>query len=448
VVAPGRTSGDRPAHRRRSLSESEARLRALGAHAPSLPEPELHALARERARRVVRRGLPLAVVVLAVGGLAAQWFRPVPAPAFAVSAPAAVRVPGPVPALPWPGAAAAAMAMEGAGSMGGAGPASPLPMGGLAKVMTSYVVLEDHPLATGASGPDIAVTPDDVAAFRADAASGQSVVPLTPGESLTELQALQGVLVASGNDVATLVAAWDAGSVPAFVAKMNADARRLGLDATTFTDPGGLDPGSRSTPLDMVRLGEAAMAVPALRAVVAMPQVTLPGTGILYNLDGDLGRDGFVGIKTGSDTAAGGCFLFAATRPVGPELVTIVGAILGLRGPSPTDDTLVAADTLVRAAFSAAHPFQALAARTTVGWIRTAWGRSVPVTTASADTVIGWGGENVPIVLHPGPLPATIAAGTRVGVLRNSGGTGGTGVAVRVARALPGPSVLWRLTRT
>ena len=53
------------------------------------------------------------------------------------------------------------------------------------------------------------------------------------------------------------------------------------------------------------------MAIPTFRQIVAMPQVTLPLAGLVYNLDFDLGRDGIVGIKTGSDAAAGGCFLFA-----------------------------------------------------------------------------------------------------------------------------------------
>jgi D-alanyl-D-alanine carboxypeptidase (penicillin-binding protein 5/6) len=53
---------------------------------------------------------------------------------------------------------------------------------------------------------------------------------------------------------------------------------------------------------------------------MALPQVTLPLAGVVYNLDYnldyDLGHDGIVGIKTGFDAAAGGCFLFAARHTV------------------------------------------------------------------------------------------------------------------------------------
>jgi D-alanyl-D-alanine carboxypeptidase (penicillin-binding protein 5/6) len=49
---------------------------------------------------------------------------------------------------------------------------------------------------------------------------------------------------------------------------------------------------------------------------MALPQVTVPLAGVVYNLDYDLGHDGIVGIKTGFDAAAGGCFLFAARHTV------------------------------------------------------------------------------------------------------------------------------------
>jgi serine-type D-Ala-D-Ala carboxypeptidase (penicillin-binding protein 5/6) len=78
----------------------------------------------------------------------------------------------------------------------------------------------------GVGGPQITVTPADVAVYRADAAAGQSVVAVRAGERLTERQALEGLLLPSGNNVATLLAR--SGSERAFVAKMNASARALG----------------------------------------------------------------------------------------------------------------------------------------------------------------------------------------------------------------------------
>jgi D-alanyl-D-alanine carboxypeptidase (penicillin-binding protein 5/6) len=67
------------------------------------------------------------------------------------------------------------------------------------------------------------------------------------GEKLTELQALQAMLIPSGNNIASLLARWDAGSQAAFVAKMNAAAGPLGLRCTRCADVSGADPATAST---------------------------------------------------------------------------------------------------------------------------------------------------------------------------------------------------------
>jgi D-alanyl-D-alanine carboxypeptidase (penicillin-binding protein 5/6) len=98
----------------------------------------------------------------------------------------------------------------------------PVPIASLAKIMTAYVVLRDRPLIAGGQGPAIAVQPADVAAYARDSMQGQSVVRVVAGEKLTERQALEAMLIPSGNNIADLLARWDAGSQAAFAAKMNA----------------------------------------------------------------------------------------------------------------------------------------------------------------------------------------------------------------------------------
>ena len=58
------------------------------------------------------------------------------------------------------------------------------------------------------------------------------------------------------------------------------------------------------------------MRVPAFRQIVGMQEATIPVVGVVTNTNSLLGRDGFVAGKTGSDMAAGGCFMFEATRQV------------------------------------------------------------------------------------------------------------------------------------
>ncbi len=73
---------------------------------------------------------------------------------------------------------------------------------------------------------------------------------------------LGGLLVHSADNYADLLATWDAGSMPAFVAKMNAAAARLGMDHSHFADASGVDPGSQSTASDLLKVAALDMANP------------------------------------------------------------------------------------------------------------------------------------------------------------------------------------------
>ena len=68
----------------------------------------------------------------------------------------------------------------------------------------------------------------------------QSLIKVSANERLTEYQVLQGLLIASGDNAAQILARWDAGSIPAFVTKMNAMAKSLGMTKTHFVDPDGM----------------------------------------------------------------------------------------------------------------------------------------------------------------------------------------------------------------
>src|SRR6202035_5875461 len=101
-------------------------------------------------------------------------------------------------------------------------------------------------------------------------------------------------------------------SETAFVAKMNAVAHELGLTGTHYADASGFDAATVSTARDQVRLALRAIRLPAFASLVATKEVVLPVAGLQRNLDGLLGTNGIVGIKTGTTTSAGGCFVLAA----------------------------------------------------------------------------------------------------------------------------------------
>jgi serine-type D-Ala-D-Ala carboxypeptidase (penicillin-binding protein 5/6) len=399
-----------------------------------------------------RRGRALwivgAVVLVALVAVAAvQWFRPIPAPMFRGVLSSSIRFPGRPFTLPWPMVGSADVVVDGVGAMGESGSAQAVPVASITKVMTAYVVLHDHPISPGSSGPAIAVTPDAIAAYQTGLATQQSVVQVAAGESITELQALEGLLIASGNDLATLLSEWDAGSAAAFVAEMNNTAQSLGLTSTHFSDTSGFDPASVSTAGDLIRLGESAMAIPAFRQIVAMGEVDLPVAGLVYNFNSDLGQDGIIGIKTGSDSAAGGCLLFESQETIDGSTATVVGAVLGQQGSSPITSALDEAAVLVKAAYGAISARVPIAPGEVVGRVMAPWGTSVPVTAGSGQKSIGWPGLSMTARLHVGTVTSRLRRGARVGVVSVEVGGRSVDVPVRAARPLPGPSVLWRLTR-
>ncbi len=409
--------------------------------------PRHAASSRGKTRRYMLFGSLVLLLVLVGAGAGYEWSRPVPSPVFHASLSSSVHLPGTAPALPWPTTGSAALTLEGVGSLGRVGDTQPVPIASITKVMTAYVVLTDHPLSSGDTGPAIPVDAATIAAYQTGLATQQSVVDVAAGESLTELQALEGLLIPSGNNIAVLLADWDAGSTDAFVAKMNSAAQKLGLTSSHFVDVSGLDPGSESTAIDLINLGRAAMALPAFAQVVGMGEATLPVAGRLINFDYDLGHAGIIGIKTGTDAAAGGCFLFEAQSMVDGKKVTLVGAVLGQQTSSPITAVLSAAVALTQAAFAGMAKMPLVAPGQVVGHVVASWGSSVPVKVARGPDIVGWPGLPLATQLQVASLPTHIATNTRVGVLKIDLDGHGVDVDVRSAGHLSGPSPTWRLTR-
>ena len=398
------------------------------------------------------RHLAVALVVLLVVGLGAgavvQWVRPLPAPTLTgLTTP--IRVPGTAPSPPWPTAGAAALSVPGVGGFAKVSDPQPVPMAGLAGVFTAYVVLKDHPLRTGGvSGPTLSVSPQLAAAAATGDAAGEPEVTVTAGESLTELDALEGLLVDSGNDMATLLADWDAGSTSAFVAKMNLVALSLGLHHTHITDPSGADPGTVSTPGDLLVLGQAAMRVPVFSQIVSLGETNLPGDRLRYNPDFDLGRDGIVGMVASSDTPSNGCFLFAAQSVVGGHSVTLYGVVLGQAGPEGPDTAAVDAGDACRCVPSCRPSPPSPCSAPDRSWARRAPRGRVPVPVVVSGPIrVGWPGLDLRPVVYLGRAEVPVAAGTSVGVMAVGHSPLGAVAGLRTTGPLRAPSAPWRLTR-
>jgi D-alanyl-D-alanine carboxypeptidase (penicillin-binding protein 5/6) len=199
------------------------------------------------------------------------------------------------------------------------------PIASATKLMTAFVALREL-------SPNDEVTAPDYAAGAAE-----SLMGLEAGEVASVRDLLYGLLVASGNDAATALAIRVSGSVPDFVAAMNAAAARLGLDDTTYTDPIGLDGGNVSSARDLVDLAIRLRRDPLFRKIVDTPRIALgaePDRHRLTNRNTLVLKEPFVdGVKTGTTLAAGYVLVASGER----KGVDLVSALLGAPGEESRD---------------------------------------------------------------------------------------------------------------
>ncbi|WP_197381080.1 D-alanyl-D-alanine carboxypeptidase family protein [Mycolicibacterium mengxianglii] len=147
-----------------------------------------------------------------------------------------------------------------------------------------------------------------------------SCVGLVPGQVYTTRQLLEGLLLVSGNDAATLLADM-LGGYRAAIVRMTNKAHALGAGSTTAMSPSGLDgPGwaSVTTPRDLGVLFRAALGYPLIAQILRQPSAQFPGRNgykTIENQNELLARyPGVLGGKTGYTNLAGKTYVGAAQR--------------------------------------------------------------------------------------------------------------------------------------
>uniref|UniRef100_UPI00367100ED D-alanyl-D-alanine carboxypeptidase family protein n=1 Tax=Actinoplanes octamycinicus TaxID=135948 RepID=UPI00367100ED len=412
---------------------------------PDVPKKSGEPQASGKRRVALLLVVVLFLVALVGAGAAVQLTRDLPTATLTTEIASTIKIPGSAPKIPWPGTGSAELMIEGMGRIGGSGGKGAEPIGSVAKVMTAYVILKNHPLEGDAEGPSMTVDAADVADYNQRTLTGQSQVRIEVGEKLTERDALEALMLPSANNVAHMLAEWDADTVDGFLEKMNDAADELGMTETEYTDPSGFLPTTISTAADQVKLARAALKIEAFAEIVELPSAEIPVEGTVKNYNDLLGENGVFGIKTGSTDQAGGNLLFAARLKVGSRDLVIVGAVFNQPGAN-TPEQLAAVNKVVRKLLTAVgrtvkeYP---LVAAKPVGSVRTAWGSSVTVTPASPLKVVGWPGLAVPVKTTTATPGSLVTAGQQVGEVQAAG----VRVPLRADAATSEPSLWWKLTR-
>lgn len=200
----------------------------------------------------------------------------------------------------------------------------------MTKMMTAYVILDMARRGELSLDRDVRVKPEIWQRWHSP--GGGSTMFLRSGETISIRGLLSGLLAVSGNDAAYTLADAAAGSTEAFVRRMNATARALGMAQTHFGSPSGWPDGgvTHSSARDLALLAAATIRrFPVdYRRFYALPGLTHDGVR-QHNKNPLLGRvEGADGVKTGFHAAAGHCLTGSAERN-GRRLLLVVAGLHG-----------------------------------------------------------------------------------------------------------------------
>nr|WP_272920800.1 serine hydrolase [Streptomyces sp. SID4913] len=342
------------------------------------------------------------------------------------------------------------MAATGLGKVDSFGEQKPVPIASVAKAMTAYLVLKSHPLKRGEDGPGIKIDAKAEADGKLNTEGESTLDTVHEGDTLTERDALAALMIPSANNIARLLARWEAGSEKAFVAKMNATADELGMKNTTYTDPSGLTASTVSTAEDLVKLGEKLVEFPALMDITKLPEWEDPSGKKWRNYNTLVPFDGALGIKTGSTTKAGGNLLFAAHKMIDGTDQLIVGAVLGQYDDvSIIDEVNAVSKKVMLATLDLLEGSRIVKKGDVVGEVDDGLGHTTPVVATKDVKAVGWSGLTVKLELTDDgkTIPHEAAAGTHVGTLTVGEGASQVKVAVALSSDLEKPSAGSKLTR-
>jgi serine-type D-Ala-D-Ala carboxypeptidase (penicillin-binding protein 5/6) len=390
-----------------------------------------------------RNGIVVGVVAVLI--LAAAVYGPVallaplPATAGEVAVPEAATTGAP-PTLPAVGSSGVTLTAD--AEPLSAGSADPIPMAAAAKLVTALVVLDARPLESGRAGPPITVTPADYATYAQYRDEGTRTVPVATGDSWSERDSLQAMLIASSNNHAEMLARWAFGSDDGFLDAADAWLAANGLASTVLADPTGLSAESVSTGRDLARVAALAMADPLLSEMLTTSSVTTLRGTTFENTIAYRSTEGIIGLSRSYTDEAGVCLVFAYDVAIGDGTTTVYGAVLGEPG---YDELGADIDALLASLPDSLVERELLTAGTSYGVYETPWGATADAVAVETATGAGWAAApaaSIEVTLDP---VITARRGSTVGSAVVPGIAGERTVALELATGIGDPGPLWRL---
>jgi D-alanyl-D-alanine carboxypeptidase (penicillin-binding protein 5/6) len=344
------------------------------------------------------------------------------------------------PTVPQTGASALSTADQQVLSTGG--DAAAVPLGGATKVITALVVLDAKPIEPGKPGPSITVTAEDYAGYVGYISQAARSISLIVGETWTEQQYLQAMLLGSSNTHADALARWAFGSVDGYVKAANSWLSSNGYTGTTVVDATGLAEGSQGTASDLARLAALAFDDPVIADIMAQQKAVVAGNRGVENLAAYRAEEGITGLSRSFTDSAGLCFLFQLSVKNGDQTVPLYGAFLR----EPDYDTLDGdLSTLISSAASSLTETVLVKEGDPVVSYTTPWGEQANGVAVKSESQLLW--LTAPVTKTVTAEPVTTAAkGTRVGQVVFHTPTGDVTVLLELDRRVADPGPVWRLT--
>lgn len=201
------------------------------------------------------------------------------------------------------------------------------PTASTAKMILALAIMQKKPFKIGETGEIITIDQEMYNTYVYYLTHNGSNTKVQVGETLSEYDALMGVLLSSSNNLADNLAIWAFGSIDEYREYATNMLSKWGVINTTIgIDACGFDPSTTSTAEDLAIIGTKLMEEPVLSEIVATKEYDLPVTGMIKNTNKLLGQNNISGIKTGYIGDASGYCLVTGYKEGDSNITT---ALLG-----------------------------------------------------------------------------------------------------------------------
>lgn len=308
------------------------------------------------------------------------------------------------------------------------------PTASLAKLITAQVVLAQKPMQQASDGDWLTMSLADEQRYQNEVHRNGSSVLVYSGQVVSQKQMLQGVLLASANNMADSLAIWAFGSMDNYRQAAQQWLSAHNLNHTTIgVDASGFDKSTTSTALDLCQIALLASQNPILVDIMSQPIATMPSGQVIKNTNKLLGNKGVFAGKTGYTEEAGAGVILLGRTAKSPIMAAISLA------NNNYQESFTNASRMLQTSLNNIRSTQFKAGQT-VGQLTGSWGQSTSIISGQSIRVYYWSDQ---------PPTSKLIIDNKTNLSQNSVigrlQIGGSQVNLLVGDEVKSPTIGWRL---